>query len=134
MSSILDDDIAGFVPTFTVNGRTFPFVPTHEWSYREGKTAKSIAGGLAVVEIERRIELGDPDAMLAALVVSAQRVDPRANVEWFLDGRLLEFFESMAAQADEARAERATLRELEEAGQAPPPAPDPTVPAEGGED
>jgi len=109
-----------FEPHFTVDNRRFAFIPADQWTYREARTAKAIAGGLSVTEIETGVAKADPDAMLAAMVVSAQRVDPRASVDWFLDGRVVAFFEDMV---DEALEDQRRRRE-----EASKPAEDPTPP------
>lgn len=94
----------GFTPYFTVDGARYDFVPTTQWTFAEARLAKQISGGLAVVEIEQRMMLADPEALLAAMVVSIGRVNRKITPDALEQARLMAFFEELTEQAEERSA------------------------------
>jgi hypothetical protein len=54
-------------------GKIELILPGIGWTFDEALLAKTATGGLAVVEIEERLYVGDPDAWLAVLRISYQR-------------------------------------------------------------
>lgn len=87
------------VPHFTVNGVAYDLVATSEWTFAEALKAKSVSGGMAVGTIEERVGVGDPDALLAAMIVSIHRVNPNVTVEHLLEAKLVAFFDDLNASS-----------------------------------
>lgn len=83
------------VPHFTVNGVAYDLVATKEWTFAEALKAKSVSGGMAVGTIEDGIGVADPDAVLAAMIVSIHRVNPNVTVEHLLEAKLVAFFDDL---------------------------------------
>ncbi len=89
---------------FTHLDSVYELVQTSEWTWVEGRQGKQASGGMSVVEIGQRATLGDPDALIALIVVSIMRVRPAATAEKIVQEieasgqRMLAFVDQISAE------------------------------------
>ena len=94
-------------PYVSVNGVDYDLVPTKDWSFQEALKAKSISGGLGVVAIEAGVAMGDPDALLAVMLVSIHRVNANVTEKHLLGSKLVAFFDHLEDDEEDAAEEAA---------------------------
>jgi hypothetical protein len=65
-------------PGFSIDGTFYPAASS--FTLGEARTLKRV-GGVMLDELEAALEAGDPDALVAVVLITMQRVDPSVTVE-----------------------------------------------------